>query len=177
MLSVLILAALAAASPATFTLTSADLRAGSPVANQQVYSGMGCAGENLSPQLSWQNAPARTKSFAVTMYDPDAPTGSGFWHWVVYNIPAGVTSLPTGAGDAGRRLLPPGATLGNTDFGAPGYGGPCPPAGSRAHRYVVTVYALDDSLAIPANATAAYVGYNIHAHALGKATLVARYAR
>jgi Raf kinase inhibitor-like YbhB/YbcL family protein len=111
------------------------------------------------------------------MYDPDAPTGSGWWHWVVFNIPADVTSLPTGAGTSSKKLLPPGAAFGNTDFGTPGYGGPCPPQGDKPHRYIVTVYALDDSLSIPGNATAAYVGFNVHAHTIGKAMLSAPYGR
>ena len=163
------------ATPAAFVLTSADLHAGHAIASAQVYSGMGCDGQNQSPQLSWTGAPRDTKSFAITMYDPDAPTGSGWWHWVVFNIPADVTSLPTGAGGSSKNLLPPGAALGNTDFGMPGYGGPCPPQGDEPHRYIVTVYALDDSLSIPGNATAAYVGFNIHAHAIGEATLTAFY--
>ena len=159
----------------TFVLTSADLHAGQSIASAQVHSAMGCDGRNQSPQLSWTGAPKGTKSFAITMYDPDAPTGSGWWHWVVFNIPADVTSLPTGAGNPGSKLLPPGAALGNTDFGTPGYGGPCPPPGDKPHRYVVSVYALDDMLSIPSNATAAYVGFNIHAHAIGEATLTALY--
>ena len=162
-------------TPAAFVVTSADLHAGHAIASAQVYSGMGCDGQNQSPQLSWTGAPRDTKSFAITMYDPDAPTGSGWWHWVVFNIPADVTSLPTGAGRSSKNLLPPGAALGNTDFGTPGYGGPCPPQGDEPHRYIVTVYALDDSLSIPGNATAAYVGFNIHAHAIGEATLTALY--
>jgi Raf kinase inhibitor-like YbhB/YbcL family protein len=176
---VLLLAATAAPSSthATFVLTSADLHAGTPIASAQIYDGMGCDGQNQSPELSWKGAPRGTKSFAITMYDPDAPTGSGWWHWVVFNIPADVTSLPKGAGDSSKQLLPPGAALGNTDFGAPGYGGPCPPPGSEPHRYIVTVYALNASLSIPGNATAAYVGYNILAHSIGKASLMARFGR
>jgi len=158
-----------------FVLTSTDLHAGRQIASAQVYSGMGCDGQNQSPQLSWKGVPEGTKSFAITMYDPDAPTGSGWWHWVVFNIPADVTSLPTGAGDSSKNLLPAGAALGNTDFGAPEYGGPCPPQGDKPHRYLVTVYALNDALSIPGNATAAYVGFNIHAHAIGEATLSALY--
>ena len=176
----LLFAAAAVATPAArgpFILTSTDLHGGRPIASAQVFSGMGCDGGNQSPQLSWEGAPVGTRTFAITMYDPDAPTGSGWWHWVVYNIPAGVTSLPAGAGDATRNLLPPGAASGNTDFGMPGYGGPCPPPGDSPHHYIVTVYALDDSLSIPGNATAAYVGFNIHAHTIGKATLLARYGR
>jgi Raf kinase inhibitor-like YbhB/YbcL family protein len=176
----LLLAAATTAAPSargTFVLTSTDLHAGQPIARAQVYSGMGCDGQNQSPELSWKGAPKSTKTFAITMYDPDAPTGSGWWHWVVFNIPANVTSLPAGAGDASKNLMPQGAAFGNTDFGTPGYGGPCPPSGDKPHRYIVTVYALDDSLTVPASATAAYVGANIHAHTIGKATLMARYGR
>ena len=139
---------------------------------------MGCTGKNVSPSLMWYGAPAGTKSFALTMYDPDAPTGSGWWHWVVYNIPASATSLAAGAGDASKKLLPAGAVQGNTDFGAPGYGGPCPPAGDKPHHYIFTLYALKtDKLDLPAGATAAYVGFNIHANELGKATFTALYGR
>lgn len=139
---------------------------------------MDCTGNNLSPALQWQGAPTATKSYAVTVYDPDAPTGSGWWHWVVYNIPGNVTRLAAGAGDPARNILPSGASQGNTDFGAPGYGGPCPPKGDKPHHYIFTVYALNtDRLDLPAGATAAYVGFNIHAHQLAKATLTALYGR
>ena len=161
-----------------FRLTSPDVHQGQRIATAQVFKGMGCTGSNVSPALSWSGAPAGTKSYALTVYDPDAPTGSGWWHWVVYNIPGNVTSLPSGAGDASKNLLPSGATQGNTDFGTPGYGGPCPPAGDKPHHYIFTIYALNtDKLDIPANATAAYVGFNIHGHRLGKATLTALYGR
>lgn len=161
-----------------FRITSTAVHQGQRIPSAQVFSGMGCTGNNVSPAISWSGAPAGTKSFALTVYDPDAPTGSGWWHWVVYNIPASVTNLPTGAGDASKNLLPAGAAQGNTDFGTPGYGGPCPPAGDKPHHYIFTVYALNtDKLDIPANATAAYVGFNIHAHLLGKATLTALYGR
>jgi len=166
------------ATPAAFVLTSADLHAGHSIASAQVYSGMGCDGQNQSPQLSWTGAPKNTKSFAITMYDPDAPTGSGWWHWVVYNIPASATSLAAGAGDPKKNLLPAGAVQGNTDFGVPGYGGPCPPPKDKPHHYHLTLFALDtDKLDVPAGATAAYVGFNIHAHTLAKAALNATYGR
>ncbi|HKR55325.1 MAG TPA: YbhB/YbcL family Raf kinase inhibitor-like protein [Gemmatimonadales bacterium] len=161
-----------------FRVTSTDVEQGKTLKSAQVFNGMGCTGTNTSPALAWTGAPAGTKSFAVTIYDPDAPTGSGWWHWVVYNIPATTTSLPTGAGDASKNLLPAGAVQGNTDFGAPGYGGACPPPGDKAHHYFITVYALNvDKLDIPANATAAYVGFNLHAHEVGKAVLTALYSR
>lgn len=160
------------------TLTSPDVHEGQKIASAQVFSGMGCTGNNLSPALKWTGAPAGTKSFAITAYDPDAPTGSGWWHWIVYNIPASATQLAAGAGDPKKNLLPAGATQGNTDFGAPGYGGPCPPAGDKPHHYHFTLFALDtDKLDVPANATAAYVGFNLHAHTLAKTTLTGLYGR
>ena len=169
-----------ASAPASqqFTLFSPDVFPGKTIPLRYVFNGMGCAGENISPPLEWNGAPEGARSFAVTMYDPDAPTGSGWWHWVVYNIPAGTTSLPAGAGDATKGLLPPGAVQGNTDFGTTGYGGPCPPVGDKPHHYHITVYALNvDKLDIPANATAAYVGFNLHSHTRAKAELVALYGR
>ena len=177
-LAVTLLSTARAQQPATFTLTSPDVHQGQTIPSANVFNGMGCTGQNVSPALGWSGAPAGTKSFAVTIYDPDAPTGSGWWHWVVYNIPAAVTSLPAGAGDPGKNLLPAGATQGNTDFGAAGYGGPCPPPGAKPHHYYVTVYALNvEKIDVPANATAAYVGFNLHAHLLAKAELTALYSR
>jgi hypothetical protein len=168
----------AARCQAAFTLTSPVVHAGQQMANPQVYQGMNCTGENISPALQWHGAPAAAKSFALTVYDPDAPTGSGWWHWVVYNIPAGTSGLPAGAGDPAKALLPAGSAQGRTDFGSPGYGGPCPPQGDKPHRYIFTLYALDVAkLDIPATATAAYVGFNLHAHTIAKATLTAMYGR
>ena len=166
------------AQAGNFSLTSPDMKAGGTIANAQVFKGMDCTGNNVSPALSWTGAPAKTKSFAITAYDPDAPTGSGWWHWVVYNIPANTTKLAAGAGDPAKKLLPAGATQGNTDFGVPGYGGPCPPKGDKPHHYHFVVYALDtDKIDVPANATAAMVGFNLHAHQLAKAELTALYGR
>jgi len=173
-----ITAPVGAQSAGRFTLSSTELAQGRQIPLAQVFGGMGCNGRNLSPSLAWRGAPAGTKSFALTLYDPDAPTGSGWWHWVVYDIPASASSIAGGAGDAAKKLLPAGAVQGNTDFGAPGYGGPCPPQGDKPHRYVFTLYALKtDRLDVPANATAAYVGFNIHANAIGKATFTALYGR
>lgn len=161
----------------TFVLTSSDVREGQTIASAHLFNGMGCTGQNRSPALEWAGAPAGTRSLAITLYDPDAPTGSGWWHWVMYNIPPNVSRLPAGAGDPSRSLMP-GVTEGITDFGKPGYGGPCPPQGDRPHRYIFTVHALDvDRLDVPPNATAAFIGFNIHAHRLGSATLTARYGR
>ncbi len=159
-------------------LLSTDVHAGAKIRNTYAFNGMGCQGSNISPSLQWHGAPAGTKSYAVTVYDPDAPTGSGWWHWVIYNIPASVTRLSANAGDPKKNVMPAGAVQGNTDFGAPGYGGPCPPVGDKPHHYIFTVYALNaDKIDVPANATAAYVGFNLHAHQLAKATLTGLYWR
>jgi len=111
------------------------------MASAQVFNSFGCSGQNVSPALSWSHAPAGTQSFALLVHDPDAPTGSGWWHWLVYDIPATVTSLPAGAGDPKTKLLPPSALQGRTDFGTYAYGGPCPPPG-KLHHYHFRLYAL-----------------------------------
>jgi Raf kinase inhibitor-like YbhB/YbcL family protein len=168
-----------AAHAQSFEVTSPDVSAVAPIAAQFVFNGFGCTGGNLSPALSWKNPPAGTKSFAVMLHDQDAPTGgAGFWHWVVVNLPANVTSLPQGAGAADGKNLPASARQINTDFGAPGYGGPCPPQGREPHRYTFTVYALKvDKLDLPTNATASFAGFMVNGNALGKASFVARYGR
>jgi len=169
-----------AAGAQSMTVTSPDIKDGATIANEQVFKGFGCTGENKSPALSWNGAPSGTKSFAVSIYDPDAPTGSGWWHWVVYNIPAGTTSLPKNAGDPAAKLMPAGAIQSRTDFGAGGYGGPCPPPGDKPHHYHITVFAVD----VPAlpdakddQASAALVGFDLHFHTLAKATLTGLYGR
>ncbi len=163
-------------SAQTFTLKSSDL--GGQATDKQVFNSFGCTGQNLSPQLSWENAPTGTKSFAITMYDPDAPTGSGWWHWVVFDIPATTNSLPSGAGTLSKYLMPADAIQGMTDFGAPGYGGPCPPTGDKPHRYLLTVYALNkDKLGLDAKAAAPMVGFTISQCTLAKATLMFYYGR
>lgn len=161
-----------------FVLTSSELAPGARVGERHVFNGFGCSGQNVSPALAWSGAPAGTKSFALTVYDPDAPTGSGWWHWVVYNIPAGTTELPSGAGAGTSAGLPAGAAQGTTDFGSSGYGGPCPPQGDAPHRYVFTVHALKvEHLDLPANATAAFIGFNLNANRLSSASFTARYGR
>ncbi len=161
-----------------FALSSSEIKPGQTLVADHVFNGFGCEGGNQSPALSWTPGPEGTRSYAVTMYDPDAPTGSGWWHWVVYNIPASVTHLAAGAGDASGAKLPVGAMHGRTDFGAQGFGGACPPVGDKPHRYIFTVYALkSDRLEVPADASAALIGYMIHANQLAKATLKAKYAR
>ena len=149
----------------TFTLTSADFRDGDVLPDAQVYA-LG----NTAPQLSWSGAPEGTKSFAITCYDPDAPTGSGFWHWTVANIPADLTDLAAGA------ALPSDAVEGSTDFGEPGYGGAAPPAGHGPHRYIFTVFAVDvDRLPVTADDSGAVFGFNLHFHTLAKASITATY--
>jgi Raf kinase inhibitor-like YbhB/YbcL family protein len=161
-----------------FTVTSTDFEAGGKIKDAQVFKGFGCSGGNVSPQLAWKNPPEGTKSLAVTVYDPDAPTGSGWWHWIVYNIPPSARELPAGAGDPKKGKLPKGAAQGVTDFGAKGWGGPCPPPGDQPHHYVFTVYALKvPKLQVPPNASGAMVGFNLNANALGKATVTALYGR
>ena len=168
----------AALAAGPFTLSSAEIKPGATIANAQVFNGFGCTGENVSPSLAWKNAPAGTKSFAITVYDPDAPTGSGWWHWVVFNLPASTKSLPVGAGDGSGSKLPPGTVESRTDFGKPGWGGPCPPQGDKPHRYIFTVYALKtDKLELAADSPAAMVGFMINANKLGKASFTATYGR
>jgi hypothetical protein len=163
-------------APSHFSVTAPDFVSRGRVALSHVYNGMGCGGQNLSPALQWSNAPAGTKSFAVTMYDPDAPTGSGWWHWVMYNIPASTTSLADGAGNG--RNAPSGSAQGMTDFGTKGYGGPCPPVGDKPHHYHITVFALKvDKLDVPGNATSAYIGFNLNANKLATARITGLYAR
>jgi Raf kinase inhibitor-like YbhB/YbcL family protein len=171
----LVAAASAIAAPAgKFTLTSPDVANGKMMAEEQVFNSFGCKGGNLSPDLKWDGAPDKTKSFALTIYDPDAPTGSGWWHWVVVDIPATSHELPKGWGKPGVAKLQGGRQT-RTDFGASGYGGPCPPPG-KAHRYVITLSALDiDKVDVPDDASGALVGFNLGAHTLGKAVITAKY--
>jgi Raf kinase inhibitor-like YbhB/YbcL family protein len=161
-----------------FELSSSDIKPNSMIEKRFEFDGFGCSGENKSPALQWRGAPAGTKSFAVTVYDPDAPTGSGWWHWSVINLPAEVNSLAADAGAVGGAKLPAGARHVRIDYGVAGWGGTCPPQGDKPHRYIFTVYALKtSSLEIPADATAALAGYMINANAIGKASFVAKYGR
>ena len=171
-------AAAAAVHAAGFTLSSPTIKPGSMLTEAQVFKGFGCEGKNTSPALKWSGAPSGTKSYAVTVYDPDAPTGSGWWHWVVYNIPASATELPEGAGGTDGKGLPAGAAQGRTDFGSAGFGGACPPKGDKPHRYIFTVHALKtDKIEVPADASAALVGFMLNANRLAKASFEARYGR
>lgn len=160
----------------TFTLTSVDL--GGQATKMEEFNGFGCSGENQSPQLSWTNAPEGTKSFAITMYDPDAPTGSGWWHWLAFDIPANIYEIPANAGNIDLNLMPEGVIQSITDYGSKGYGGPCPPEGHGIHQYTITIHALKtDKLGVDENTNAAVVGYYIGNNTLAKASIVAYYER
>jgi hypothetical protein len=168
----------AAVLAAGFQLSSPEIKAGGLIDKRFEFNGFGCSGENKSPALEWRNAPAGTKSFAITVYDPDAPTGSGWWHWSVINLPADISSLPADAGAQGDANLPAGARQVRIDYGVAAWGGVCPPQGDKPHRYIFTIHALKvPKLDIPADATAALAGYMINANAIGKASFVARYGR
>jgi Raf kinase inhibitor-like YbhB/YbcL family protein len=163
----------------TFSVSSNSFKDGDYLGKDFVLSadfGFGCAGGNQSPHLTWSGAPPATASFAVTCYDPDAPTGSGFWHWVVVNIPPDVTELALGAGSADGTLTK-GALMTRTDFGKPGYGGPCPPEGDHPHRYQFTVFAVGDTLDVGADTSAAVVGFNLHFKTLAKAAIMGLFKR
>ena len=163
-------------SALAFDLASPDLKDGK-MTNEFVFAGFGCSGDNQSPALTWKDAPEGTKSFAVMVHDPDAPTGgAGWWHWVVYNLPASTNSLARGAGSKGGPL-PEGAVQVATDFGVPGWGGPCPPEGVT-HHYNFTVYALGvEALEVPDGARASLTGFLINGQTLGKASFTATYSR
>ena len=155
-----------------FTLSSSDLKG--QLTNKEVFSGFGCSGENISPELSWKDAPKGTKSFAVTVYDPDAPTGSGWWHWVVFDISKDKFILPSGFGNSESKDV----IQSMTDFGKTGFGGACPPKGDKAHRYIFTVHALDiETISLDKNSNPALVGYYLNAHSLAKASLISYYGR
>ncbi len=162
-----------------FEARSVDTPAGKKIDNKYVFKGFGCSGDNVSPAIAWKNPPKGTKSFAVFIHDPDAPTGgAGFWHWLVVDIPATAQGLDQGAGAANGSKLPAGARQINTDFGAPGYGGPCPPVGDKPHRYNYTVYALKvDKLELPDNPTASLTGFMVNGNTIGKAKFTATYGR
>jgi len=162
----------------TFVLTSADIRDGEHLPRAQVSGLMDAGGEDISPQLAWSGFPAATRGFALTVFDPDAPTASGFWHWAVYNLPADVTELPAGAGSPDSTALPAAAVTLRNDAGLRRYLGAAPPQGHGDHRYVFAVHALDCStLELPDDATPAYLGFNLFFHAIGRALLVPVYGR
>lgn len=166
------------AQASTFQVHSQDIATGKPLSQHSVFNGFSCTGENHSPAIEWSGAPQGTKSFAVTVYDPDAPTGSGWWHWTVFNIPSYVVALPDDAGNVDHHLLPQGAAQGRNDYGYAGFGGACPPAGDTPHHYHVKVWALNtDHLPLDSNASGALVGFMLNAHVLATSELVPIYSR
>ena len=166
---------LMASSALAFELKSPDMKDGGTLPGEQVFKGFGCDGPNISPALTWSNAPKGTQSYALTVYDPDAPTGSGWWHWVVLDIPATAKGLAKGASAKG---LPAPMIQSLTDFGGQGFGGACPPKGDKPHRYIFTLYALKTpALGLDAKAMPALAGFMIHQNVLGKASLTVTYGR
>ena len=179
MRGLLFLAAALSAAPAVaaeFMLLSTQVKSGSPMHLAQVFTA--CKGQNISPALSWSGEPAGTQSFAVTIYDPDARAGAGWWHWTVFNIPASVHSLAAGAGSKGSPDLPAGAGQGRNDFGVSQYGGPCPPVGDHAHHYEITVYAVKAAqLPLDSASSGAAVSAQLASNTLATAKIVGRYGR
>jgi Raf kinase inhibitor-like YbhB/YbcL family protein len=158
----------------TFRLTSDDIAEGGTIPEAHVFNGFGLTGGNTSPHLRWSGAPETTEAYVVTVLDPDAPTGSGFWHWAVVNLPADVSELPRGVG-SGDDALPGGAFHVRNDYGTRGYGGPAPLAAPKRHRYIFTVHAIDEPLEVDADTSPAAVGFNLFFHTIGRAQLIAEY--
>jgi len=157
-----------------FTLTSADITNSQPLKMAQVSGIMGAGGEDVSPQLSWSGFPEETQSFAVTVFDPDAPTASGFWHWAVANLPATVTELPAGVGDG--SLLPGDALTLCNDAGMRRFVGAAPPAGHGYHRYFVAVHAVSvEKLDLAEDASPAFLGFNLFMKSIARAVIYGTY--
>ncbi|MEH6443724.1 MAG: YbhB/YbcL family Raf kinase inhibitor-like protein [Oceanospirillaceae bacterium] len=176
--SVLLLSVSSSVFASSFTLTSNDIAQGELMPKAQEFKGFGCAGDDLSPHLKWANAPEGTNSFAITAYDLDAPTGSGWWHWQLVNIPKNVMELATGAGSTTQHLAPPPSMQIENDYGNRGFGGACPPSGHGVHRYQFTIHALSvEKLELPAGASGALTGYMINANTIESKTIESLYKR
>ncbi len=178
LLSVLSLSVSTSLFAGSLRLSSEDIVQGQFMPKAQEFNGFGCSGGDLSPHLKWSDAPKGTKSFAITAYDPDAPTGSGWWHWQVVNIPATVTEIPTGAGATTSNIAPKGSMQIQNDFGSYGFGGACPPEGHGVHHYRFTIHALSvEKLELPESASGALAGYMINAHTIESSTIESLYKR
>jgi Raf kinase inhibitor-like YbhB/YbcL family protein len=176
--AVLSLGLSSSAMAGSFKLSSLDIADGEFMSKTQEFNGLGCSGGDVSPQLSWSNAPEGTKSFAITTYDPDAPTGSGWWHWQIVNIPTTVTEIAAGTGSTVKDLAPKGSLQIKNDYGKRGYGGACPPAGHGIHHYRFTVHALStESLSLSEDASGALTGYMINANTIESSTIESLYKR
>jgi Raf kinase inhibitor-like YbhB/YbcL family protein len=173
------LAVVTLAYPASaFEISSPGVGSDGTIPVKYTANAFGCTGENVSLPLVWKDVPAEAKSLAITMYDPDAPTGSGFWHWLIVNLPASTTELPEGAGEPGNAKLPQGAVQARGDAGVAGYFGPCPPQGDPPHRYIFTIFAVKtDKLDINAETSGAVVGFNLHFNTIDKASVTYTYGR
>jgi Raf kinase inhibitor-like YbhB/YbcL family protein len=176
--SAAMLMAMTALPAGAFELRITDIAADGTLPDGAVLNGFGCSGANRSPALAWTDPPAGTRSLALTMYDPDAPTGSGFWHWIVLGLPPTAGTLAEGAGDGEAPRLPKGAVMARTDYGQRGFGGACPPKGDPPHRYVLSLHALDVAdLGAPLDVSGAVAGFFLNAHTIATATAVATYGR
>lgn len=177
LLVVLAIATLSTAAQAQMVLSSPSIEKDGLLPMAQVFNNFGCVGENASPALDWSHVPSEAKSLALTVYDPDAPTGSGWWHWNVFNLPVSLNALPANASTT-EGALPQGAIQNINDYGFVGFGGACPPEGDAPHRYIFTLHALDtESLPLDEHASSAMIGYYLHVHGLETASFTATYGR
>lgn len=176
--SALLLSATTSVFAGNLTLTSQDIANGEFMSKTQEFTGFGCSGGDMSPQLKWSGVPEGTKSFAITAHDADAPTGSGWWHWQVVNISKDVTEILAGAGSTKGELAPQGSLQIENDYGSRGFGGACPPPGHGVHHYRFTIHALSvESLTLPEGASGALTGYMINANTIASSTIESLYKR
>lgn len=166
------------AHSSSLSLFSNDIAQGEFMSKAHEFNGFGCSGDDLSPHLKWSNAPEGTKSFAITVYDPDAPTGSGWWHWQIINIPNNILEIETGAGSVGKNSVPQGSVQISNDYDIQGFGGACPPSGHGVHHYRFTIHALSiEKLELPEGASGALAGYMINANTIESSSIEALYKR